>query len=77
MVTLNISLPDTVNAFVQSQVAGGEYADAGEYLSKLVQRDQQGRDALLAALIEGEESGESPYTMEEIMQRAEARLKHG
>lgn len=61
MATLNISLPDTLQEFVNTEAAQGGFPDAGEYVRALVQ-DAQARRAqenLEAALLQGLDSGPS------------------
>ena len=51
MSTMNISLPDTLKAFVDEQVAQGGYSTSSEYVRDLIRRDQdrlQLRGLLLA-----------------------------
>lgn len=48
---MNISLPDTLKAFVDAQVAQRGYGTSSEYVRELIRRDQdrvQLRDLLLA-----------------------------
>lgn len=45
MVTLTISLPDAVKDWLDERVEDGEYATASHYLSDLVRRDREERDA--------------------------------
>jgi antitoxin ParD1/3/4 len=45
MVTLTISLPDAVKDWLDERVEDGEYATASDYLSDLVRRDREERDA--------------------------------
>lgn len=55
MTTMNVSLPDEMKAFIESQVAREGYASASEYFRALV-REAQMRDAradLEAKLLEG------------------------
>jgi antitoxin ParD1/3/4 len=55
MTTMNISLPDEMRLFIESQVARGGYASASEYFRDLV-REAQRRKAKLeleAKLAEG------------------------
>jgi antitoxin ParD1/3/4 len=59
MATLNISMPDSMRQWIDSQVEGGEYANASDYLRDLVRHDQRERTRLRLALIEGERSGSS------------------
>lgn len=60
MTTLNISLPKTMRAFIETQVAEGGYSTASEYIRTLL-REAQKRKAkakLEALLLEGINSGE-------------------
>lgn len=41
METMNISLPDSLNVFVESQVAEGNYCSASEYVQELIRIDQK------------------------------------
>jgi antitoxin ParD1/3/4 len=55
MTTMNISLPDEMKAFVETEMAQAGYASASEYLRALI-RDAQKRRAKLeleAKLLEG------------------------
>ncbi len=40
MSTMNISLPDSLKAFVDERVASGGYGTSSEYLRVLIRRDQ-------------------------------------
>lgn len=44
MTTLNVSLPDAMKAFIESQVQTGQYASASDYIRALV-REAQKRQA--------------------------------
>jgi antitoxin ParD1/3/4 len=67
MATLNISLPDSMKDFVESQVATGQFADPSDYFRDLIRERQQAVDRLRALLEEGEASGISPRSFDEIM----------
>ena len=56
MATLNISMPDAMREWIDAQVAGGDYANASDYIRDLIRHDQRERDAIRLALIEGEAS---------------------
>jgi antitoxin ParD1/3/4 len=43
METMNISLPDPLKRFVDSQVAAGAYSSASEYIRRLIREDQERR----------------------------------
>lgn len=72
MSTLNISLPETMQNWVESQIRGGHYADYSDYILKLIYRDQQ-QNILVQALIEGENSGESNKTIDDIWIKIKAK----
>ena len=55
MPTMNISLPDSLKAYVDEQVAGRGYGTSSEYLRELIRKDQD-RQRLRALLLEGAES---------------------
>jgi antitoxin ParD1/3/4 len=39
--TLNISLPDAMRAFVDGEVASGDYGTASAYVQQLIRRDKR------------------------------------
>ena len=43
METMNISLPETLRAFVDARVKAGGYSSASEYVRELVREDQKRR----------------------------------
>ena len=53
--TMNISLPDTLKAFVDEQVAGRGYGTSSEYVRELIRKDQD-RQRLRRLLLNGAES---------------------
>jgi len=55
MSTMNISLPDSLKAYVDKQVAGRGFATSSEYLRELIRRDQD-RERLRALLLDGANS---------------------
>ena len=52
MATMNISLPDSMKDFVDSQVADGSYVTSSEYVRDLIRREQD-REKLRNLLLEG------------------------
>lgn len=66
MMSLNISLPDTMRAFVDEQVKSGGYGTASEYLRELIRQDQKRKaerrleDLLLEGLASGEPAELTP-----------------
>ncbi len=55
MGTMNVSLPDELKGFVDSQVSEGNYGSTSEYVRELIRHDQD-RRRLRAALLEGARS---------------------
>ena len=54
MTSLNISLPETLKAYVESQVASGDWGTPSEFIRELIRQDKERRmanleDELLAA----------------------------
>ena len=49
---MNISLPETLKAFVDEQVVGRGYGTSSEYVRELIRRDRD-RQALRMMLLEG------------------------
>lgn len=40
MATMNVSLPDPMRDYVQSQIDSGQYASVSDYVRDLIRRDQ-------------------------------------
>lgn len=55
MSTMNISLPETLKSFIDSQVSDGNYGSSSEYLRDLLRKEQD-RVRLRRLLIDGIES---------------------
>jgi antitoxin ParD1/3/4 len=47
MTSLNISLPEQLKAYVEAQVAEGEYGTPSEYMRDLIRRDKEQQKANL------------------------------
>ncbi len=77
MATMNVSLPDPLRDWVETQVKGGEYANASDYIRDLIRHDQRRHQELRTAIAEGLASGRSSRKAEDIMKAAKARLKNG
>lgn len=61
MQTMNISLPEQLKDFVDSQVGSGRYSSVSEYVRDLIRDDEKrkAQERLEALLIEGVQSGEA------------------
>jgi len=78
MATMNISVPDLMKNWVQSQVNTGVYANTSDYVRDLIRQDQVKHDktlALQAAITKGLESGVSEKSFDEIIEVARKSLK--
>lgn len=53
--TMNVSLPDALRLFVETQVVERGYASSSEYIRELVRRDQS-RQELRSLVLEGARS---------------------
>lgn len=73
MATMNISLPDQMKEWVDTQVANGRYANASDAIRDFIRRDQVAVAELQALVDEGRNSGVSELSLEEIV--TEARKK--
>jgi antitoxin ParD1/3/4 len=78
MTRLTISLPDVMGEYVTSQVSIGQYGNTSEYIRDLIRHDQEKKKMALAELRallqEGEDSGVTDYSMDEIKGRARKKL---
>ena len=76
MATMNISLPDQMKEWVETQVATGRYANASDYVRDLMRKDQLHVDAtrkLQEIVDDALASGISNKSVDEIF--AEAKRK--
>ena len=78
MATMNVSLPDPMKDWVESQAKSGRYSNASDYVRDLIRRDQEraGKLAELQKLLtEGLESGVSDRTIDEVLKAARGQAK--
>jgi len=77
MATMNISLPDQMRAWVESQTARRQYSNSSDYVRDLIRKDQERQaaiDALQTAITKGLESGEpQPFDSEAFKLRMRER----
>jgi len=66
-----ITITEQMDDWVKGQVASGKYGNDSEYIRDLIRKDQGHLEALRTLLIEGEQSGRSSDTMEDIWEEAE------
>lgn len=69
MATMNISLPEQMKKWVETQTHNGAYSNSSDYVRDLIRKDQE-RTAKIAAfqtlVDEGRASGISALSMDEI-----------
>ena len=81
MVDLNVSVSEDVREWIEEQVRAGRYANAGDYVRELIQRErqQQARKHVEDLIREGIESGPAtPMTRDDwewIRREGMRRLK--
>ncbi len=76
MSNINISLPESMKAFIEEQVAQGGYGSVSEYLQELITQDQKRKmqEHIEELLIAGLESGETIEVNDEWWQQKRAHL---
>lgn len=79
MESMNISLPEPLKAFVDSQISTGRYSSASEYVRELIRTDEKRKaedqlEALLLAGLKGEETLMSRADWQQIRQEATAQV---
>ena len=78
MTQLSISVPPALQRFLESRIAEGRYADAGDYLRDLIRRDQAETDEdaawVRARIVEGEASGYLEADARDVLKEIMAKL---
>ena len=79
MTTMNISLPENLKGFVDSQVQIGGYSTSSEYIRELIREDQKKKlEQRLSLLpLEGMQSGEPVAAVSPSSKRHRQRLSGG
>ncbi len=77
MTTMNISLPEDMKAFVETQVRAGGYSTASEYLRELIREAKKrvAEERLEKLLLEGINSGPGIEVTPEFWERAHQELE--
>lgn len=71
MTSLNISLPDPLKAYVEDQVATGDYGTPSEFIRNLIRQDkEQRRSRLETELLDALQSKELLISPEELQGRS-------
>ena len=74
MTTMNVSLPDELKTFVDTQVNNCGYGSTSEYVRDLIRRAQD-RERLRSAVLEGA-SSPIATTAEDYLDTLRARIPH-
>jgi antitoxin ParD1/3/4 len=78
--SMNISVPDSMQEWVQSRIESGEYASVSDYVRELIRRDQNTRARQLSVedirrtIEEGRAAGETSPA-EEVFGHIEDKLR--
>jgi len=78
VVRKSITFTEQLNAWVQSVIAQGDYANESEYVRDLIRHDRERRAKFLAlkeAIQEGMDSGISDQNVMDVWEKAEQRFK--
>ena len=76
MATMNVSLPDQMKAWVETQSENGLYSNASDYVRDLIRRDQRRAEAIeeLQKIVDDAlASGVSELTPDEVFAQARSR----
>ena len=76
MSTMNISLPETLKAFVDDQVSGRGYGTSSEYVRELIRKDQD-RQQLRSLLLEGAQSPQGEPATPAFFDNLRNRVRSG
>lgn len=78
MPTMNISLPENLKEFVESQVRSGDFSSVSEFMRQLLRREQRERDRekLELRILEGLSSGEPVEATPEMWEQLRQRLRN-
>jgi putative addiction module CopG family antidote len=78
MATLSITLPKKMMAYVEQQMAEGNYDDVSDFICEILRQEQKRKaviDEINAALKDGDTSGYLPFAREEFEAHLEQLVK--
>lgn len=78
MATMNISLPEQMKAWAESQAENGKYSNTSDYVRDLIRRDQERAEkiaAMQAVVTRSIASGIGTRSMDDIWEEAKTRIK--
>ena len=73
-----ITFTEQQEQWIKAKIAGGQFTNDSEYIRDLVRRDQEKNaeiEVIRAALIEGEQSGMSTRTPDDIRKAVQKRMQ--
>jgi antitoxin ParD1/3/4 len=75
--TMNISLPEVMKGFIDTQLKAGGYGSASEYVRELIRKDQiaKAEAQLRDMLLEGINSGPAVFVDAKYFTELKARVK--
>ena len=74
MTTMNISLPEPLKRFVDSQVESGSYGTSSEYVRMLIRREQE-KDAFRQLILDGMNSPVGSVMDDSYFERLRNRIR--
>lgn len=77
MLRKTITVTEQQDSWIKSQIKSGQYGNDSEYMRDLVRKDQEYKQKLATlryALQEGEDSGVSTLSMNDILLKAKKKL---
>lgn len=80
MATMNVSLPDPMKNWVETQAKSGKYSNSSDYVRDLIRRDQARAEkvAYMQGLVsDAIQGGVSECSSEDIRSRVKNRLRDG
>lgn len=78
LVKKTVNITDQQESWLKSKIAEGQYGNDSELIRDLIRKEQErlaGIEAIRSALVEGEESGRSDRTPEEIFEAVVERKR--
>lgn len=73
---MNVSLPEEMRAYVESQVRTGYFANASDFMRHLIRSDlEEGRGRLREMIAEGDRGGVSDLSFDEIIAKAREQAR--
>ncbi|HBB31934.1 MAG TPA: type II toxin-antitoxin system ParD family antitoxin [Cyanobacteria bacterium UBA8803] len=77
MTTLNISLPESIQAFIEQQVVKGGYQTVNDYILHLIRQEQAKIARVESLLLDELDSGELMEVTDEWWEKKRAQLVQG